>query len=125
MSHRPTPSAPDYPDMRVGLVIYGDLEFPSGGFLYDRMLVHALRRAGDMVDVISLPWESYGRCLAHNFSRAVRARLRRWQGDLLLQDELVHPSLFLLNRNLGRAPGFPIVSIVHHLRTSEKPLGAG
>ena len=111
--------------MRVGLVIYGDLGFPSGGFLYDRMLVDALRRAGDEVDVISLPWESYGRCLAHNFSSMARTRLRGWQGDLLLQDELVHPSLFLLNRNLRRAPGFPIVSIVHHLRTSEKPHGSG
>ncbi len=111
--------------MRVGLVIYGDIEFPSGGFLYDRMLVAALRRAGDVVDVISLPWESYGRCLAHSFSSTVRARLRGWQGDLLLQDELVHPSLFLLNRVLKRTRAVPVVSIVHHLRTSEKPRGLG
>lgn len=111
--------------MRVGLVIYGDLEHPSGGFLYDRMLLGTLRQAGDEVAVISLPWESYGRCLAHNLSNSVRTRLRDWQGDLLLQDELVHPSLFLVNRIPQRTPGFPIVSIVHHLRTSEKPPGVG
>lgn len=108
--------------MRVGLVIYGDLEFPSGGFLYDRMLVRTLRRAGDTVDVISLPWESYGRSLAHNFSRAISRRLIGWRGDVMLQDELVHPSLVLLNRKLSRTR---IVSIVHHLRASEKPAGAG
>ena len=111
--------------MRVGLVIYGDLEFPSGGFLYDRMLVGALRKAEDEVEVISLPWESYGKCLQHNFSSRLRTRLRNWQGDLLLQDELVHPSLFLLNRTLRRTPAIPVVSIVHHLRTSEKPTGVG
>lgn len=110
--------------MRVGLVVYGDLEFPSGGFLYDRMLVAALRRAGDVVDVLSLPWEAYGKCLAHNFSPTIRARLRGWHGDLLLQDELVHPSLFFLNRMSRRPRAVPIVSIVHHLRTSEKPAGA-
>ena len=43
--------------MRIGLVIYGDLSTASGGFLYDRMLVEAFRRAGDTVDVISFPWK--------------------------------------------------------------------
>ena len=106
--------------MKVGLVIYGDLGQTSGGFLYDRMLVNALRQAGDEVEVISLPWESYGKCLAHNFSPGIRARLRRWRGDLLLQDELAHPSLFLLNRSLRRRRAVPIVAVVHHLRKSER-----
>ena len=105
--------------VRVGLVIYGSLDFPSGGFLYDRMLVEGLKQAGDDVQVISLPWESYGRCLAHNFDREIRARLLGWQGDLLLQDELVHPSLFLQNRGLRRSLAVPVVSIVHHLASSE------
>ena len=105
--------------MRVGLVIYGSIEFPSGGFLYDRMLVDSLRRAGDTVDVISLPWESYGQCMAHNLDRRVRTRILDWRGDLLLQDELVHPSLFGLNRALRRRDAAPVVAIVHHLRTSE------
>jgi len=108
--------------MRVGLIIYGDLDFPSGGFLYDRMLVGRLRRSGNQVDVISLPWDSYGKSLAHNIHPGIRARLRGWKGDLLLQDELCHPSLLAMNRMLrGSAP---VVSIVHHLRSSELPAGA-
>jgi glycosyltransferase involved in cell wall biosynthesis len=37
----------------------------------------------------------------------------------LLQDELNHPSLFWLNGRLRQRP-YPILSIVHHLRSSEK-----
>jgi glycosyltransferase involved in cell wall biosynthesis len=109
--------------MRVGFVIYGSLEYPSGGFLYDRMLVDSLRRAGHEVDIVSLPWESYGKCIAHALDRRIRSRILDWRGDLLLQDELAHPSLFVLNRALRRSAGVPLVSIVHHLRTSERPPG--
>ena len=38
---------------------------------------------------------------------------------VLLQDELNHPSLFLLNRRLRNKVSYPIISIVHHLRGSE------
>jgi glycosyltransferase involved in cell wall biosynthesis len=106
--------------MRIGLAIYGDLSTASGGFLYDRMLVDALRRAGDTVDVISFPWKGYGACLLQNFDRALRAALLGWNGDLLLQDELNHPSLFSLNRAFRRARAAPVIAIVHHLRTSEQ-----
>jgi len=105
--------------VRVGLVIYGDLSTASGGFLYDRMLVEALRRGGDTVDVLSLPWKSYGACLRQNFDSGLRSLISGWDGDLLLQDELNHPSLFLLNDAVRRAHRFPIISIVHHLRVSE------
>jgi glycosyltransferase involved in cell wall biosynthesis len=105
--------------MRVGLVIYGDLSAASGGFLYDRMLADALRRGGDTVDVISFPWRGYRQCLLQNLDRGLRAALLGWTGDLLLQDELNHPSLFLLNRAFKRSRTVPVVSIVHHLRSSE------
>ena len=105
--------------MRVGLIIYGRLSTISGGYLYDRKLVEYLREQGDRVEIISLPWSCYGRHLTHNFSRTLFARLRRGEFDLLLQDELNHPSLFWLNRRLRRRVNYPIVSIVHHLRCSE------
>jgi len=105
--------------MRIGLVIYGDLSTASGGFLYDRMLVDALRRGGDRVDVISFPWRGYGACLLQNFDPAVRTAFLRWSGDLFLQDELNHPSLFFLNRAFKRLRAAPVISVVHHLRTSE------
>jgi glycosyltransferase involved in cell wall biosynthesis len=105
--------------MRFGLVLYGDLSAASGGFLYDRMLVDALRRGGDTVDVLSFPWKGYRESLCQNLDKRLRSALIGWEGDLLLQDELAHPSLFVLNRAFTRAHGVPIISIVHHLRSSE------
>lgn len=103
--------------MRIGLVIYGGLDTISGGFLYDRVLVDHLRKSGDQVEVVSLKWRSYTGNLADNWSRRLREQLEGLQLDLMLQDELNHPSLFRLNPKLRR--NYPIVSIVHHLRSSE------
>ena len=105
--------------MRIGLVIYGTLDTISGGFLYDRKLVDFLRQQGDTVEIVSLPWESYGRCFRHNFSNTIYDQLRGLDVDILLQDELNHPSLFRLNKKLRPQVGYPIISIVHHLRSSE------
>lgn len=105
--------------MRIGLVIYGSLQTVSGGYLYDRKLVEHLQRQGDEIEVISLPWRSYARCLMDNFSIDLRRRLQTGRFDLLLQDELNHPSLFWLNRRLKPARSYPLLSIVHHLRSSE------
>jgi len=105
--------------MRIGLVIYGSLDTLSGGYLYDRKLVEYLRDQGDEVEIVSLPWRSYPRHLLDNFSPAWRRRLAGLNVDILLQDELNHPSLVWANRAISRAP-FPVVSIVHHLRASEE-----
>ncbi len=105
--------------MRIGLVIYGSLDIVTGGFLYDRMLVNHLRSRGDEVKVLALPWRSYAAHLSDNASGAWFRSLVEARWDVLLQDELNHPSLFRINRRLrGRVP-YPIVSIVHHLRCSE------
>ncbi|HRQ38939.1 MAG TPA: glycosyltransferase family 4 protein [Chloroflexota bacterium] len=106
--------------MKVGILIYGALDTISGGYLYDRMLVEHLRACGDEVEVVSLPWVGYGRALLHNLSRSLYQRLVVADFDLLLQDELNHPSLFWLNRRLKRQVQYPLVSIVHHLRQSEQ-----
>ena len=106
--------------MVIGLIIYGRLDTISGGDLYDRQLVEYLRGQGDIVEVMSLPWRGYGRHLLQNFSPALLRRLSRANYDLLLQDELNHPSLFWLNRRLRARVNYPIVSIVHHLRSSER-----
>ncbi|MBP6017194.1 MAG: glycosyltransferase family 4 protein [Candidatus Promineofilum sp.] len=103
--------------MRVGLVIYGSLDTVSGGYLYDRQLVSALRKAGDHVDIISLPARAYALSLADNWSGEWRRRMDHGY-DILLQDELNHPSLAWANGRLGRDRP-PIVAIVHHLRGSE------
>lgn len=105
--------------MRVGLIIYGDLEILTGGFLYDRMLVNYLRSKGDEVEVINIPWRTYGRHLTDNFSRSLFRRLRDKRFDVLIQDELAHPSLFLVNRWLKNRVQYPSVALVHLLRSSE------
>lgn len=105
--------------MRIALLLYGSLERLSGGYLYDRMLVHALRAAGHTVEVLALPWRNYPAHLADNLAPAWRRRLLQADVDLFLQDELNHPSLAWLNRALRKAHHAPIVALVHHLRSDE------
>src|SRR5512146_736280 len=97
--------------MKVGLVIYGSLDTLSGGYLYDRKLVEYLRSRGDTVEIISLPWRNYPTHFVDNLSFKLPGNL-----DLLIQDELNHPSLIFANQ--GKHP-YPILSLVHHLRCSE------
>jgi len=101
--------------MPIALVLYGRLDTLTGGFLYDRYLVEALQRRGHRVEVMGLPWRRYGACLLDNFSRGLCDRLCCGPWDLILQDELVHPSLFRLNRRIRRRSSTPIVSIVHQI----------
>lgn len=105
--------------MRVGLLIYGSLKTISGGYLYDRRLVDYLHRQGDQVEIINLPWRNYLRHLGDNLSSELLQRLKSLPLDVLLQDELNHPSLFWLNRRLKDRVSYPILSIVHHLRSNE------
>jgi glycosyltransferase involved in cell wall biosynthesis len=105
--------------VRIGLIIYGSLDTLTGGYLYDRLLVEHLRRQGDQVEIISLPWRTYAHHLSDNLSPSLVRRLRRAALDVLLQDELNHPSLVWLNRRLRRDMRYPLVAIVHLLRCSE------
>lgn len=97
--------------MHIGLIIYGSLDTLSGGYLYDRKLVEYLRSQGDTVEVISLPWRNYAAHLTDNLRFKLPVHL-----DIMIQDELNHPSLILANR--GKHP-YPVISLVHHLRCSE------
>lgn len=97
--------------MKIGFLIYGSLDTLSGGYLYDRKLVDYLRAQGDDVEIISLPWRNYAAHLTDNLTFRLPTNL-----DLLIQDELNHPSLIGANR---KPHPYPIVSLVHHLRCSE------
>jgi glycosyltransferase involved in cell wall biosynthesis len=101
--------------MKIGLVICGDINTISGGFLYDRQLVSHLTRAGDSLDLVTLPRRSYGGQLAESLLVRLASHV-----DILLQDELAHPSLMVANRQRRAAP---VVSIVHNLRSSERRPG--
>lgn len=97
--------------MKLGLVIYGSLDTLSGGYLYDRKLVEYLCSQGDSVEIISLPWRNYAAHLMDNLTFKLPSNL-----DVLIQDELNHPSLIMANA--GKHP-YPVISLVHHLRCSE------
>jgi glycosyltransferase involved in cell wall biosynthesis len=102
---------PNVKTMKIGLIIYGSLDTLSGGYLYDRKLVEYLRAQGDSVEIISLPWRNYAAHLTDNFSFKLPADL-----DIVIQDELNHPSLIAAN---SEKHPYPIISLVHHLRSSE------
>lgn len=105
--------------MHVGVVVYDGLEQTTGGFIYDRKLVDTLRSSGHRVTVEGLPWRSYARNLLDNLSTGIRSRLRSLgaAADIIVQDELCHPSLAWSNRVLDR--DVPVVALVHHLRARE------
>jgi glycosyltransferase involved in cell wall biosynthesis len=104
--------------MRLGLVIYGSLEQLSGGYLYDRQLVQALRRRGHEVRLIELPDHGYLPNLLSGFI----GKPRDFSGlEILLQDELCHTSLIGANRRLRRS-GYTgrIVALLHHALSAER-----
>jgi len=110
--------------MKLGFIIYGSLDTLSGGYLYDRKLVEYLRSRRNTVEIISLPWRNYAAHLMDNFSFRLPDVVATFgkqsplyqKLDILIQDELNHPSLILANQ--GKRP-YPVISLVHHLRCSE------
>ena len=101
--------------MHVGLLIYGDINSQSGGYLYDRQLVSYLQAQGDRVDIISLTRGSYAGEL---LSRGIPDELKGLQLDILIQDELVYPRIFNINPELRTHLNCPVVSLVHLLDSS-------
>ena len=106
--------------MRVGLVVYGSIDARSGGFRYDRHLRDHLESLGHAVDVIELPWHSYLRGLLDGLDPRHRgpfdgADAPASEYDVILQDELCHPSLWTQRRTPGEGPC--IISLVHLLRS--------
>lgn len=105
--------------MHIGLIIYGNIETLTGGFLYDKYLLRHLEKRGHTVEIISLPWRQYVRRFTDNCSRKLLTRLFHAPFDILLQDELNHPSLFVINRFLQKQVNFPIVTVVHQVLCSQ------
>jgi glycosyltransferase involved in cell wall biosynthesis len=104
----------------VCLIIYGSIDTLTGGYLYDRQLMKHFERNGHSMHLVSLPMRRYPMGLADNLTRRLREQLQRVKPNLVLQDELCHPSLIALNRGLKTDRSVPIVSIVHHLYCKER-----
>jgi glycosyltransferase involved in cell wall biosynthesis len=110
--------------MRIAFVAYGSLDQISGGFIYDRALVGALRSLGHDVEVFGLPWRGYLHALARSLVSADGWRRPPAPDgpifDAVIQDELVHPSVFLSNRDAHAWPrGRSRYALVHNLRSRQ------
>ncbi len=108
--------------MTFALVIFGDLQRRSGGYLYDRMLVEELERHGHRVCVIGQRDASY---LLQPVLSRLRALLRGnpaaggpCRPDVAIVDELNHAAAMPLIRRWNKR-GCPVVGLVHHLRADE------
>ena len=108
------------PRMRIGLLVYGEMETLSGGYLYNRKLVSYLRRRGEEVEIISLPPRNYWRHLGDNFRKNCPRLIAAANLDILIQDAMVHPSVFRINRRLGRQAELPVVTLVHLLTAFDR-----
>jgi glycosyltransferase involved in cell wall biosynthesis len=100
--------------MRVAFVVPGGLDRVSGGFIYDRHLIAALRARGAVVDVVPLPWLPWAAAVvagAALWPRTARA-LRGY--DVVIEDELGHPSVVARPRG-WRANGPRVIALVHNL----------
>ena len=106
--------------MRIGLIVYGSLDTLTGGNLYDRIIARGLIHLGHEVEIISLPSVPYLYRLRHNVMPGLRRRLLAKKFDILIEDELCHPSLILINRWLRRQTNRPLlIALVHHTMSSE------
>jgi len=106
--------------VHVGIVVYENINRQSGGYLYDRKVVEYLRSCGHQVTVFTQPERKYLVRSMDNLNPRFWRQLRQASLDVLLQDELNHFSLVAGNRWLRKRVEYPIVSIVHHLRSSEQ-----
>lgn len=115
--------------LRIAFVVNGSLAQVSGGFIYDRALIAALRAAGHQLDVCELPRQTYAGAVAHSLARAGWRRASRGAlasppaavtHDAVIHDELIHPSAFLLDGGVAGAPrGKVLLALVHNLRSNQ------
>lgn len=101
--------------MRCAWLIYGDLNQPTGGYVYDRLMVEGLRAAGHHVEVMDLA--------GTDAVSRVAAKLADSAYDCVIGDELCHCELAPLFEQMrvrrGTSRGPRLVLLVHHLQASE------
>jgi glycosyltransferase involved in cell wall biosynthesis len=105
--------------MRVTFVIDGALDQPTGGYVYDRLVIDGLRARGATVEVAELRPGGMVRTLAENARTAALLWKARAPGGVTVVDELCHPRV-VLAAALGVARPPELVALVHHLAASER-----
>lgn len=102
--------------MRIALLVAGDFDAPTGGYLYDRRLVGWLRSNGDSVRVYTTLHRGYADHLLDAirpmFLRKLRAIAR--DADVLIIDGIAHPSVVASIRLLST----PTVALCHLLEAT-------
>jgi glycosyltransferase involved in cell wall biosynthesis len=99
--------------VRVAWVVQGDIAQPTGGYIYDRLVVEGLRAHGDEVHVIGLePAPARGVQSESLLARITQARVETVVGDALCAGALA-PAFEQLAREMPR------VLLVHHLTSWE------
>ncbi len=104
----------------VTFVIDGPLAQPTGGYVYDRLVIDGLRARGVAVSLVHLAPGGAARALLENARAA--ALLARARDGITVVDELCHPRVVLASA-LPLARPRRLVALVHHLAASER-LGA-
>jgi len=102
---------------RLTFVVDGPLDQPTGGYIYDRIVIEGLRELGFEVDVMSL--RTRGAFTHLEAGARVMSRLSE-RGRIVVVDELCHPRtlLALAPRLVSRRA--TLVALVHHLAASER-----
>ena len=103
----------------VTFLVDGALDQPTGGYLYDRIVIDGLRARGAAVRVESLTTGGAIRTAIENGRVALR-RARDPEGALVVVDELCHPRVALASLLHRVRPRARLVALVHHLAASER-----
>ncbi len=104
---------------RVTWVIDGALDQPTGGYLYDRLVVDGLRARGFDLRLQQLTTGGALHTLRES-ARVAAAWSRLPDGALLVVDELCHPRVALAAALPRTKRALRLVALVHHLAASER-----
>ncbi len=100
--------------VRIGLIIYGDIDRRTGGNIYDRELLRTLAKHGATWTVLSLRNPQTPSDGGDSVSE-ILARIEAEEFNVLFQDELCHQTLNEINAALGSARRPLRIAIVHNL----------
>ncbi len=100
--------------MRIAKLIIGDINTLTGGYIYEKRLVDYLRGAGLEADIVSIPNLPYPLHLFTNFWLLFYFAIKKY--DLIIEDEMTHPAVWVFNFWAKHVRGMKIIAIVHMLR---------
>ncbi len=103
--------------MKVALITFKDIDKLTGGYIYNQKVVSYLRQQGITVDIIGLKRLPYFANIIWNIWLFFHLTKKHY--DLVIEDELCHISVFILNHILKRQGRTRIAVIVHLLHWLE------